>query len=616
MENSACATDVLVVGGGHAGIEAVLAASRVGCSVVLVTLSIGRIGEMSCNPAIGGIAKGTLVREIDALGGSMGVVADKTRLQFRMLNTRKGPAVWGPRVQSDAARYALEQREVLRAHGIRVVEDEAISLEGPTEEIIGVTCRRTGMIRCRAVVLAMGTFLGGRLFMGTERWRGGRTGDIASERLEADLRQRLFHVERFKTGTPPRIARGSIDEAALTVQESGSDDFCFAFGGSGCRGRSERFHQTSTNVGTRDAALRHISKSPLLTGMIGGKGPRYCPSFEDKVMRFPDRTSHNIYVEPMGFGSRLLYLNGLSTSLPREAQLEMVRSLPGFGNARISEFGYAVEYSSLHHSEISPSLRLRRGTNLFAAGQICGTSGYEEAAALGLLAGLNAARTVQGLERMHPDRMRSYLGVMVEDITSGGSTEPYRLFSSRAENRLHIRQDNAERRMLQVATEMGLLEGEKLETAEQRQTQADMARQAILSGSCGGVPARVLCRRPEVTAEQLLEVLPGLSGIERAILDSVILDERYEGYIHRGERRMEARRRAGDVSLAGIVSYLGVKELCWEAREALERVRPRTLAEAERVPGVRPSDVEGLLLHLASGRSTWNTGDGSSGSRA
>jgi tRNA uridine 5-carboxymethylaminomethyl modification enzyme len=608
------ATEVLVIGGGHAGIEAALAASRIGCSVLLVTLSARRIGAMSCNPAIGGIAKGTLVREIEALGGSMGRVADLTRLQFRMLNTRKGPAVWGPRVQSDAADYARMQGEELRGQGIPILEDEVMALEGPTEKIGGVICRRTGRIECRSVVLAMGTFLDGRLFRGTETWRGGRSGDIASRRFEEDLRRRMFHVERFKTGTPPRIARGTVDESALPLQESGSNAFRFAFGDGGVSHRAESFHQTSTNERTRDAVRRHLCKSPLLTGRIGGKGPRYCPSFEDKVVRFPDRTSHNIYVEPMGFASRRLYLNGLSTSLPREAQVEMVRSLPGFGKARISEFGYAVEYTCLHFTEFTPSLRLRKSTNLFVAGQICGTSGYEEAAALGLLAGANAARTVKGLERQHPDAMESYLGVMVQDITSGGSTEPYRLFSSRAENRLHIRQDNAERRLLPLAKIGGLLGGERLAAAEWREEQADLARKILCDGSIGGIPARVLCRRPEVTVEHLVEALPGLSGMDRPTLESVILDERYEGYIHRGMRRMEARRRAGEVSLAGIDSYLGMEELCWEAREVLEKARPRTVAEAERVPGVRPSDVEGLLLHLASGRSTWNTRAGVAGS--
>lgn len=602
--------EVVVVGGGHAGIEAALASVRVGCTTLLITSATGRIGEMSCNPAIGGIAKGTLVREIDALGGAMARAADATRLQFRMLNTRKGPAVWGPRVQSDAIRYAEAQREQLLDGGVIVLEDEVLSLEGHTEEITGVVCRRSGTVPCRAVVLAAGTFLGGILYRGDERWRGGRSGDTSAEMLDRDLRRRMFHVERFKTGTPPRVVRRTVDLDMLAEQGSGRGDFSFGFHEPRLSTTKERFLQTTTTDRTRGIALDYVSHSPLLTGRISGKGPRYCPSFEDKVMKFPERFNHNIYVEPMGYRSRLLYLNGLSTSLPREAQDEMVRSLPGFANSRIAEYGYAVEYTSFHHSELSPELRLRRSSNVFAAGQICGTSGYEEAAALGLLAGANAARTVKGLTCANADRMDSYLGVMTQDITSGSSAEPYRLFSSRAENRLHIRQDNADRRMLPLAREMGVLSAEGLQRAASRKERAESIRGELMNARIEGVPAAQVCRRPGTTADRVMEEIPGLLEEDRDLVGSVMLDLRYDGYIERGMRRMESRLRASGVSLAGVSSYMEMNGLCWEAREALERTRPMTVAEAERVPGVRPSDIEGLLLHVSSGRFTWNNGAG------
>ncbi len=599
--------DVIVIGGGHAGIEAVLAAERMGCSTLLVTARYSRIGEMSCNPAIGGIAKGTLVREIDTLDGSMGKAADATRLHFRMLNRRKGPAVWGPRVQSDADAYALFQRNYLERKAIRILEDEVIALEGSTENPEGIKCRKNGVVLGRTIVMAVGTFLRGRLFRGQSEWRGGRIGDIASDNLEEDIRRRLFHVERFKTGTPARIVRTSVDTGELGIQESEETDFRFSTDRKDLPGNREVCYLTKTNRNTMIAAKEYMHLSPLLAGRIDGIGPRYCPSYEDKVVKFPEREQHNIYVEPMGYRSRIFYLNGLSSSLPAEAQEKMVRSLPGFEKAIISDYGYAVEYSYFHHTEIAPSLRLRRTHNVFVAGQMCGTSGYEEAAAQGLLAGANAAGIVKGAKQLTPSRGNSYMGVMIDDIVSKGTDEPYRLFSSRAENRLHIRQDNADRRLYEFGKSLGVLSEGKSLLLELNMKEAAEIETVLSESIIERCQAAIWCRRPGAEAERLAELIPTLSSFSRDRIFSVMLDEKYSGYIRRSMKRDESRRRASSVNLSSITSYMEIKEICWEAREVLEKAKPRTLAEAERIPGIRPTDLEGLLLHLAGKRSTWNS---------
>ncbi|MCK4505469.1 MAG: tRNA uridine-5-carboxymethylaminomethyl(34) synthesis enzyme MnmG [Candidatus Aegiribacteria sp.] len=598
--------DVIVVGGGHAGIEAVLAAERMGCSVMLITAKYSRIGEMSCNPAIGGIAKGTLVREIDSLDGSMGKAADATRLHFRMLNRRKGPAVWGPRVQSDADAYAQFQRQNLAERGIGIIEDEVLALEGHTEKLEGIRCRKNGVIYGRTVVLAVGTFLRGRLFRGQNEWRGGRIGDIAADNLEEDIRRRLFHVERFKTGTPARIVRTSVDTRDLIVQESEETDFSFSMDRSVLPIKHEKCYLTKTNRNTMMAAKEYMHLSPLLAGRIEGTGPRYCPSYEDKVVKFPEREQHNIYVEPMGQRSRMFYLNGLSSSLPAEAQEKMIRTLPGFKNAVIAVYGYAVEYSFIHYTEITPALRLRRTENVFVAGQMCGTSGYEEAAAQGLIAGANAARAVKKVQQHTPSRSNSYLGVMIDDIVSKGTDEPYRLFSSRAENRLYIRQDNAGRRLYEFGRSLGVLSERKSLLLEAEMNEAAEIEKLLKKSIIDGCRAELWCKRPGAEAERLVELIPMLSSFRKDIIFSVMLDEKYSGYIKRSMKRDESRRRASSVNLSNITSYMEIKEICWEAREVLEKAKPRTLADAEKIPGIRPTDLEGLLLYLAGKRFTWN----------
>ena len=596
--------DVIVVGGGHAGIEAALAAKRLGCSVVLISAKISRIGEMSCNPAIGGIAKGTIVREIDALDGSMARSADATTLHFRMLNRRKGPAVWGPRVQSDAAEYARTQQSFIGTSGIEIIEDEVTALDGVTDRVTGVRCRKKGSIRGKTVVLAAGTFLRGRLFRGEELWKGGRIGDLSADSLEKDIAERMFHVERFKTGTPARIVRSTVNTDELEVQQSERTEFTFSFGKCQPNDKEEVCYTTHTDKNTMNIAKDYLHLSPLMAGRIDGTGPRYCPSYEDKVVKFPDRLRHKIYVEPMGYGSRDFYLNGLSTSLPREAQINMVRSLPGFGRAEISDYGYAVEYSYFHFSEIDETLRLRKTENVFAAGQICGTSGYEEAAGLGLIAGANAGRLAKNLEPLNLSRMNSYIGVMIDDIVSKGADEPYRMFSSRAENRLYLRQDNADRRLYRSGVRLGILSEEKRELLKGNLKEADTIWNILEGETVNGTRLSKWCRRPGVSVEDVVSLSHHLGSMNEKVLASVLLDEKYRGYIERNLRRHESRRDLEKISLRKINSYMEIDEICWEAREVLEREKPETLARAEKIPGIRPTDLQGLLIYLGRQRST------------
>ena len=591
--------DVIVVGGGHAGIEAALASRRIGCSVVLISAKKSRIGEMSCNPSIGGISKGTIVREIDAMDGSMGKTADSTKLQFRMLNRRKGPAVWGPRVQSDAAAYAKEQQKNLLRNEVDVIEDEVTELKGRTEIIEGVYCRGNGIVYGKAIVLATGTFLKGRLFRGKEIWKGGRIGDISADSLEKDIKKRMFHVKRFKTGTPVRVLRNTVNTSELELQVSQEKEFSFSYDDLQISSVVEDFYTTYTNRKTMEIVKEYLHLSPLIAGRIEGTGPRYCPSFEDKVVKFPDRKSQRIYVEPMGYKSRYFYLNGLSSSLPREAQEKMVHSLPGFENAVISDYGYAVEYSYFDYTEIDNTLKLRRSENLFAAGQICGTSGYEEAAGLGLIAGANAGRVANDLEPLSLSRMRSYIGVMIDDVIGKGADEPYRMFSSRAENRLHLRQDNADRRLFKTANRFGILSEEKKERILDSIKEADTIRNILEENSFEGIKLSKWCRRTGSDTRQIKDIIPQFNNVRESILRSVMLDEKYRGYIERNLRRFETRKKYGKIILSKIRTYMDIDEICWEARETLERKRPETLAEAAKIQGIRPTDLQGLIIYLS-----------------
>jgi tRNA uridine 5-carboxymethylaminomethyl modification enzyme len=594
------AFQVLVIGGGHAGVEAAVAAAQLGCRTVLVTPSKKTISLMSCNPAIGGIAKGTLVREIDGMGGVAAETADKTALQFRMLNMKKGPAVWGPRVQSDIKDYTEEQVKRVMQAGAIVQEGMVVRLTGPTKRIRGVILGNGKEIVADAFVLATGTFLNGMLHRGEMTWPGGRRGDISAVSLERDIRERMFHVKRFKTGTSPRILRKSVNTDIL--QKQISHDLSFRFSWSSDQGvRNRELCWVARTTGETEEIVRNsLKKSPLYTGRVNGKGPRYCPSFEDKVTKFPDRTGHPIHIEPVGKESRILYLNGLSTSMPEEIQEKTVRSLPGFRDAIITSYGYTVEYTCFETGEYDQTLKLRQTENVFVCGQILGTSGYEEAAATGLYAGAGAARSALGMQGIVPNRMSSYLGVMVDDLVSTGTDEPYRLFSSRSENRLSLRQDNADRRVFDFACTLGTISEEKKKQYKKRDAEYKRIRKMLKEVKIEGRSVESLCLRPEVSPREagtLIGLVP--STIETSeLLTTAVLDLKYAGYIKRAKTRHRARNRYGEVSLKSIHNYNEVKTITIEAREALNIRRPMTLSAAKAIPAVREADLDALVMYL------------------
>lgn len=591
---------VVVVGGGHAGAEAALSAVRAGADVAVITMKQSRIGHMSCNPAIGGVAKGTVVREIDALGGVMGEAADRAAIQFRMLNRKKGPAVWGPRVQCDLTAYARSIRRALDENGVVVVEEEAVGFDWRGERAASVILADGERVTCGSVVLAPGTFLGAVLFRGRERWCGGRLGDAASNRLCRHLSAHGFHVERFKTGTPPRILAGSIDYGMVSVQAEEGDVWRFS-SRQGVETSKVRAvcHTARTASGTVAAARAGLAESPLYSGGIKGRGPRYCPSFEDKAVRFPDREHHPVFFEPTGLGSRLVYLNGVSTSLPRDAQLEMIRSLPGCGRAVVAVWGYAVEYGYLPGSQIARDLMLESTGNVFVAGQICGTSGYEEAAGFGLVAGVNAAAVALGRSsRFVPDPGQSYIGVMISDISGKDLSEPYRLFSSRAGNRMHLRADNALRRMLRISVETGISRPGDDRLLDALERDSLVITDVLRTERHGGKLLAELCRQPEFDAGELGNLSPGLSGFDPDLVLSVALDERYAGYMDKAARKAKEVERMAALDLSGVADFRLLDGISWEARESLERSRPVNLREAAELPGMRPSDLEGLLIGI------------------
>ncbi|MDM7993265.1 MAG: FAD-dependent oxidoreductase [Candidatus Fermentibacter sp.] len=591
-------TDVLVIGGGHAGAEAALAAARMGARTAMVTMNAARIGMLSCNPSVGGVAKGTMVREIDALGGVMGEAADFASIQFRMLNRSRGPAVWGPRVQCDGSAYSSFVRGALRSSGVEVVEGEVEQFRWAGDRAMSAVLSAGGAICFRTAVVAAGTFLGAVLFRGRERWSGGRAGDKASDRLCAHLSGRGFHVERFKTGTPPRLLAGSIDYGALEQQSEEGASWRFSSRG-GARFSDTRAVCFTTRAGCRaiDTARSGMGGSPLFDGSIGGRGPRYCPSFEDKAARFPDRLEHPVFLEPMGMDGRLVYAGGMSTSLPRSTQIEMIRSLPGCGRAVVASWGYAVEYGYFPGECIGRDLRLVGTDNVFLAGQVCGTSGYEEAAGLGLVAGACAALSSAGDGgRFRPQGSESFIGVMLEDIAGSNLEEPYRLFSSRASNRLHLRQDNAEARLLAQAVSSGLSRPGDEARLRRMERQLEEARTVLNTERAGGRLLADMCRVTEFDVESLGAMSGRLGALDPGVVFTAALDERYMGHVRRAEGRLREVERMSSVDLSCVEDFSCMEGISWESRERLQKARPANMGEAALIPGMRPSDVEGLLI--------------------
>ncbi|GAB6068621.1 tRNA uridine-5-carboxymethylaminomethyl(34) synthesis enzyme MnmG [Methylothermus subterraneus] len=612
--------DVIVVGGGHAGTEAALAAARCGAKTLLLTQNIETLGQMSCNPAIGGIGKGHLVKEIDALGGLMARAADLAGIHFRILNASKGPAVRATRAQTDRVLYKRVVRHALESQpNLWLFQQTVSDLIVENHRAAGVVTQMGLRFKARCVVLTVGTFLGGVIHIGLTNYPGGRAGDSPANALASRLREMAFCVGRLKTGTPPRLDGRSLNYQVMEAQPGDTPTPVFSF-----LGKPEDHppqvlcHITRTNPKTHEIIRASLDRSPMFTGVIEGVGPRYCPSIEDKVVRFAERDSHQIFVEPEGLNTHEVYPNGVSTSLPFDVQLTFIRSIRGFENAHITRPGYAIEYDFFDPRGLHPSLETKAMENLFFAGQINGTTGYEEAAAQGLIAGLNAARKAQGKEPWWPRRDEAYIGVLIDDLITRGTEEPYRMFTSRAEYRLLLREDNADLRLTEKGRELGLVDDARWKAFQRKREaiarlQEDLAStwvqpdqpEATKLAQILPTPLQretnllELLRRPEVSVHRLAELeLLKLADLDPAVLEQVEIQAKYAGYIERQQTEIERTRRYEDLVLPKTLDYHAVTGLSNEVREKLASHKPATLGQAARIPGVTPAAISLLLVHL------------------